>query len=282
MKCEQFREALRAARTWDRPDDELPGALRQHADGCLACRDEWDRQHRLDAALGALARESTLGAPEALEGRLLEAFRGQHREGVPAATAVGNSLPWLPMAAGIVLTVGGAWWFAAGQRSVSAPQEQAVTQSAAPATGTVLPASSPQVAATSRSAPHPKRPAGQDEQRMARAVTPKPSAPTPIPGPSASVDRHPDGVLADFVDLPYGAMPTDDDVHIVEIDLPRDSLYDFGSAAQSGSATNDLVTADVLIGDDGAPRAFRLVEPTVTEVALERQQSPLGARSPRP
>ena len=117
---------------------------------------------------------------------------------------------------------------------------------------------------------------------MARAVTPKPSAPTPMTGPSASVDRDPDGVLADFVTLPYGAMPTDDDVHIVEIDLPRDSLYDFGSAAQSGSATNDLVTADVLIGDDGAPRAFRLVEPTVTEVALERQQSPLGARSPTP
>jgi len=90
------------------------------------------------------------------------------------------------------------------------------------------------------------------------------------------------GRARDFVTLPYGAMPTDDDVHIVEIDVPRDSLCDFGSAAQSGAATNDLVTADVLIGDDGAPRAFRLVEPTATPVALERQQSPLGARSPRP
>ena len=89
-------------------------------------------------------------------------------------------------------------------------------------------------------------------------------------------------MLADFVTLPYGAMPTDDDVHIVEIDVPRDSLYDFGSAAQPGAPTNDLVTADVLIGDDGAPRAFRIVEATATTVALDRQQSPLGARSPKP
>lgn len=96
------------------------------------------------------------------------------------------------------------------------------------------------------------------------------------------IDQDPDEAFADFVSLPYGAMPTDDDVHVVQIDVPRDSLYDFGSAAQSSAAANDLVTADVLVGDDGAPRAFRIIEPTTTPVALERQQNPFGTRSPRP
>jgi len=282
MKCEQFRDALRAARTWNRPDDELPAALRQHADGCVACRDESDRVHRLDAGLTAVARESAINAPHALEGRVLEAFRAHHREVRPVATPSSGSLTWLPMAAGIVLAIGAAGWFAAGQRSVSSPHEQAVAQSVPTPIVPRAPASSPHVAATSRPAPHSKRPAALDEHRTARAATPDASVATSSPGPSAQVDFDHEGVLADFVTLPYGAMPTDDDVHIVEIDVPRDSLYDFGSAAQSGAATNDLVTADVLIGDDGAPRAFRLVEPTATPVALERQQSPLGARSPRP
>jgi len=122
MKCEQFRDALRAARTWNRPDDELPAALRQHADGCVACRDESDRVHRLDAGLTAVARESAINAPHALEGRVLEAFRAHHREVRPVATPSSGSLKWLPMAAGIVLAIGAAGWFAAGQRSVSSPR----------------------------------------------------------------------------------------------------------------------------------------------------------------
>ncbi len=282
MKCDQFRDALRAQHAWDRPDDELPAGLRQHASGCEACSDEWDRVRRLDAALSGLARESSPGAPPALEGRLLEAFRAHHRQVMPVGAQSGSALTWLPLAAGVVLAVGASWWFvgrpvqSSATHAQHAPQASQAVVSAAPSAAAYVPR--PEV--TSRTAPNPERRAAIDEQRAARLM--KSSAPTLTPESPSPVGRDPDAVLADFVTLPYGAMPTDDDVHIVEIDVPRDSLYDFGSAAQPGAPTNDLVTADVLIGDDGAPRAFRIVEPTAPTVALDRQQTPLGARSPKP
>lgn len=282
MKCDQFRDALRAIHAWDRPDDELPSVLRQHANGCIACSDEWDRVDRLKAALGAIAHESSLSAPPQLEGRLLETFRAHRRESVRVSQESSGAFAWLPMAAGIVLAVGAASWFAVRP----APPSPTV---AARAAGSPQPAvsagqsggSSPQVAAASPIHATPARRGATDTQQTASAAVQEPAAHADA-SVAEPIDRESDETVADFVSLPYGAMPTDDDVHVVQIDVPRDSLYDFGSAVQSSAAANDLVTADVVIGDDGAPRAFRIVEPATAPVALERQQNPFGTRSPRP
>ena len=132
MKCDQFRDALRALHAWDRPDDELPAGLRQHASGCEACSDEWDRVRRLDAALGGLARESSPGAPPALEGRLVEAFRAHHGQVVPVTAQSRGTLAWLPLAAGVVLAVGASWWFVERPAQTPATQAQRASQASQP------------------------------------------------------------------------------------------------------------------------------------------------------
>jgi hypothetical protein len=230
--------------------------------------------------LGTIAHESSLDAPPQLEGRLLEAFRAHHQQLVPVAPKSSGSLAWLPVAAGVVLAVGGAWWYAAqpgrssGIDARRAAQHGPAVEAAASASSIPAPAVSPAIS-------DPQQQAAAAKQRAERTTVFESGTDALDPSASDSIDRDPEEVFADFVALPYGAMPTDDDVHVVQIDVPREALYDFGSAAQLTAAGNDLVTADVLIGDDGAPRAFRIVEPAATPVASTRSHSRFGTRSPR-
>jgi hypothetical protein len=64
---------------------------------------------------------------------------------------------------------------------------------------------------------------------------------------------------ADFVPVPYGEgfEPGDSGV-IVRVEMPRSALADLGYSVDS-TRSADLIQADLLVGEDGWPRAVRLV-----------------------
>jgi len=67
-------------------------------------------------------------------------------------------------------------------------------------------------------------------------------------------------VMTDFLPLPYSGVPTST-ARLVRLEVPRRALESFGlgSAGIVEGRSSDVVVADVLIGDDGLPRAVRFV-----------------------
>jgi hypothetical protein len=67
-------------------------------------------------------------------------------------------------------------------------------------------------------------------------------------------------VVTDFVPLRYGpALLSDESAHLVRIRLPETEVARFGIPVVA-AARGRLIDADVLIGEDGTPRAIRLVQ----------------------
>ncbi|HKF53769.1 MAG TPA: hypothetical protein VKB26_15740 [Candidatus Acidoferrales bacterium] len=64
----------------------------------------------------------------------------------------------------------------------------------------------------------------------------------------------------DFVPVPYGeSMSPDDSGLVVRISMTRGALGSLGYPVDEGQAA-EVVQADVLVGEDGLPRAVRLVQ----------------------
>ena len=93
------------------------------------------------------------------------------------------------------------------------------------------------------------------------AVTSKPDA--AIPAPDAPVaDSSVSGtyLASDFVPVPFtGAISADDPGMIVRVQLTRASLAQLGYPVAE-SPDEDLVLADVLVGEDGWPRGVKLIQ----------------------
>jgi hypothetical protein len=107
------------------------------------------------------------------------------------------------------------------------------------------------------------------------------SAADVVPDPADSVTEASGEELADllpeFVPLAYGdPLPVDSGLQVVRVNVPRASLYDFG--IEPADPRPDIVTADVLVGDDGLPRAVRLV----SGVSAARIPFAATSRSSRP
>ncbi|HLW82416.1 MAG TPA: hypothetical protein VKS20_10280 [Candidatus Acidoferrales bacterium] len=65
---------------------------------------------------------------------------------------------------------------------------------------------------------------------------------------------------SDFVPLPYGeSFSADDSGVVVRVSMTRDALESLGYPVDEGGG-EDVVQADLIVGDDGWPRAVRLVQ----------------------
>lgn len=66
--------------------------------------------------------------------------------------------------------------------------------------------------------------------------------------------------FGDFVPVPYGeSMSPDDSGLVVRVSMTRGALGSLGYPVDEGQAA-EMVQADVLVGEDGLPRAVRLVQ----------------------
>jgi hypothetical protein len=199
------------------------------------------------------AESMTPDAVQAMEQRLLAAFAEHHEGTERVGHAIGRR--WMAAAAAVLL-FGGA---AAGWRGLNA-------RSSVPEIATTPSTTPPQVA--SRVTP-PVRPSATE-----RAIAVQPSVartvrarPRPRPEPVA-----PAAPPSAFVALPGAAsLPRFESGSIVRIDLPLSSLAAYGIDISAAGRTGP-VPADVLVGQDGEPRAIRLVKSSSTPSSLFRSR----------
>jgi hypothetical protein len=232
----------------------------EHLERCPACASRFALEQRLTAELRDLAASAPLAArSDALEQQLLRAFaaRQDAASGQPAATPYPQvsrsvfSTPaawrWLAAAAVLVLAVAGwigsGWW--RSERDTAAVSTPALTRPAELKRATAVVGGAPE-------APVRTPPA------EARSLRASPQSRPPRDGVSSTSPAGEDGVLR-FVSLPAAAgLPALESGRIVRVALPMSLLPAYGLDVAPETAAR-VVEADVLVGQDGQPRAIRFV-----------------------
>lgn len=182
----------------------------------------------LSAALEKLGRSAPRSAPPELGAGLARAFRRHHLR--RRITRMGALL------AALIAVFGGSLWLRTGPEHTKAAK-----QASAWAINSTRPAALPNAAAT-----EPRH----NSQAVSRRQTAVASTPK-------SKRHDPDRDL--FVALPSFALETSlEDLRVVRVNMPASSLRLLG-AYVNDELIPSRVTADLLVGTDGTPYAFRLI-----------------------
>jgi hypothetical protein len=231
MTCEQFQAVVQDLESRGALDEATSTLARFHAQTCETCGARLAQSRSLMAGLRALeASQAADGAPPRVEAILRSAFLRQKWEAARAKTmrrwaAVG-------IAAALLLTAGLTSHLL---RKSSVPAGNARTERAAE-TVSSLPVS-----------------AG------AGAVTPDTARTTggTVLETNTVEGQNEDDLAADFVPYPPGGsiLPFES-AQIVRVNLPGSALVAMGYPID-GDRAGDRFTAEVLVGEDGLPRAIR-------------------------
>lgn len=226
MTCRDFDEIVHGAARLELLDVAMREEAFEHARQCSACAGRLAAARALAETVADYAESSrNQQAPPRVEAVLLAAFRERHRR-----RRWLRVLEWSTAgvaAAGLALLVWTAWIGVLGP-SFRAPEKSA---SSVP--------SSPAEAARSNSAETTRANSGAVAE-------------------TAELSAQADAT-EDFVALPYaGSMGPDDSGMIVRVQLTPASLAQLGYP-MAATPDQGMVRADVLIGEDGQPRAVRVV-----------------------
>jgi len=237
--------------------------LRAHLDHCAGCAARFSRERQLTMALKAIAIAApTSMRSAAIEEQLLVAFTaGQATSSRPArASRLVFATPavraWLAAAAVIVLAVAG-WqgtvrW--RSERGASPVSTRAQASQAAPrqtTAGAAAGTGAPSLTANAATAVNATTP-----EIAARAA----SRPAAAPGePAMRPARTREAGVLQFVTLPTAiGLPALESGRIVRVGVPTAMLPAYGFEVAPDSQSG-MVEADVLVGQDGQPRAIRFV-----------------------
>ena len=190
---------------------------------------------RLEQALRSVREaDAGRGAPEFLETRLRAAFREQH------ARRPRFQWAWIGAAAVATMALFVVWRLAA-PASVEAPTPTPVIAKTAP---------TQQVVASTTPPPKPVKP--PTRRRVA------PPSQRPVDAVSASTRQD------DFIALPYAPpfAPTERG-QVFRVRMPRQALRQLG-LPMNEERIFERIPADVLLGEDGIPRAIRIVRGSET------------------
>jgi hypothetical protein len=258
MICSHCRDVvLDIARGVANPDE---AAALDHVHDCTECRRHLQRQRELTLGLQALRAWDDEVPSEALERQLLAALKvgavNPNHEPAPADSRLGRG-DWMKIAAMIVLVASAtlAWyWFGKVGRTGSTREVQA--------TRPVLPAASAQAPVIGSS-------------NLARPITaadpPSALRPRTDQRSDAKAERPHIVQAAGFVALPAAAMlPPFERGEIVRVQIRFASLPNLGFAVQPDAIDDTPVNADLLVGQDGQPRAIRLVTTATQEPRSRR------------
>jgi hypothetical protein len=239
-----------------------------HLEHCAGCAARFERERQMTTALKAVADFAPASSRAAvIEEQLIAAFAARQATAVREAPASRSRLAmpaawgWLAAAAVLVLAVavwqGTAWW------RVAEPIQPGSTRVATDSTAQ-LPAN-PQALASQPST----APAGTEtSEGSVRAMSSPPDAArAPVAAPRARVVRDrarlvepaSDDQILRFVSLPTAiGLPALESGRIVRVEVPAAMLPVYGLDVTPDSQSG-TVEADVLVGQDGQPRAIRFV-----------------------
>jgi hypothetical protein len=260
MNCEALAEIiLDLARGTAVPEEARLGA-RRHMETCPSCAAHYARQLELTETLQELVAEAQdWTASPAMEQRLLAAFAA-HPGHEPAVVSRPSASRWrYVLATAAVLTL--AVW---GIREAGKPtlQKPATMEPPVKAGGqtvaerTVAAASAGESVRAQESASAGKP--GNPRIANPRAREPRTREPRPAFAPSGTPAGRP-ATPVEFVRIPSAiGLPELESGTVVRMELPLAALPEYGLDIAPDAARTS-VEADVLVGQDGQPRAIRLI-----------------------
>ena len=229
MTCTEFDEVVHGFVRMELLDVNAREAALEHAAHCELCS-----QRMADAAALADASEMTGKSargeqtPPRVEASLFAAYRNHHRR-----ASWRRGVEWASVGAAAAVLLVFLWTVSGrskGQSSPPAPKRNVTSQSGMP-----LEAKTPATSKQNEGSP------------SADAV----AADVPVSGTY---------VASDFVPVPFtGAITADDPGMIVRVQLTRASLAQLGYPVAE-TPDEDLILADVLVGEDGWPRGVKLIQ----------------------
>ena len=259
MTCQDLDDALLDLARGTTLGPGSAAGVESHIEHCVKCAARLARERELTAGLRALAAStvSEAGSPE-LEQQLMRAFAELHPANV-AEPRRASTRRWFAAAAaalviagagalGVALLRGPEFWVPA---SNGVAQHSPAVPPSAPG-GTSI-GSNPAVAAP-----------------ITNDITPAPAyARRPRTPRKPAEDRPEPATMEGFVPLPAAAgLPELESGRIIRIDLPVASLPAYGVDVIPDLRRPE-VEADLLVGQDGQPRAIRLV--TVSSNSRSRE-----------
>jgi hypothetical protein len=228
MTCREFDEVVHGFVRMELLDVTVREAALEHAAHCDLCAERMaDATALADVSetAGRSAREEQ--APPHVEAALLAAFRNHHRR-----ASWRRTLEWASVGAAAAVLLVFLW--TVGGRSKGQP------------------------------APAPKKDVSSQSGMPLEAKTPAISKQDEAtPAADAVVADAPVSetyVASDFVPVPFtGGITADDPGMIVRVQLTRASLAQLGYPIAE-TPDEDLILADVLVGEDGWPRGVKLIQ----------------------
>jgi hypothetical protein len=228
MTCREFDEIVHGFVRVELLDVKVREAALEHASRCRLCAERMAEAGVLAEASEAVSSSvRDQQAPPRVQEALLTAFRNHHRRAVWQ-----RNLEWAAVGAAAAVLLVFLWTVGGRSKGPSSPipRKDVSSQSRAP----------------------------QEANGLVRSKQEEAAPPA-----DAAVDVAPRSetyVASDFVPVPFaGAIAPDDPGMIVRVQLTRASLAQLGYPVAE-TPDEDLILADVLMGEDGWPRGVKLVQ----------------------
>ena len=228
MTCREFDEIVHGFVRMELLDVSVREAALEHAARCELCSQRMADAAILAEASEAMGRNAVGEAPPSVEASLLAAFRNHHRR-----ASWRRRLEWVTVGAVAAVLLIFLWTGSGrfkGRTASPVPRKDVIAEPNVP-----LDAKGPAVVASAEAA------------LASGAVV-------------AEVPGNETYIASDFVPVPYtGAISPDDPGMIVRVQLTRSSLAQLGYPV-ADTPDEDLILADVLVGEDGWPRGVKLIQ----------------------
>jgi hypothetical protein len=228
MTCREFDEVVHGFVRMELLDVNVREAVLEHVANCELCSERMADATALAEASEMIAKGARgEQAPPHVEASLLATFRDQHRR-----ASWRRRLEWASVGAAAAVLLIFLWTVGERSKGTSspAPKKDVSSQSG-------LPLDAKAGAPSNRGDAVAGMGAGEAE--------------APVSGTYAA---------SDFVPVPFtGAITADDPGMIVRVQLTRSSLAQLGYPVAE-TPDEDLIPADVLVGEDGWPRGVKLIQ----------------------
>jgi len=237
MTCREFDEVVHGYVRMELLDVHLREAALEHTAHCSMCAERMHEAIALADATEARARQvGGQQAPPRVEDALRTAFRARRR-----LAAWRRTFEWATMGAAAAVFLILLWSLGVRSKGPAQPAQRNDRSS-------------------NSAAPIDARGSVSGPENNVAQETNETALDSPADASVNDASAGPTYVATDFVPVPFtGSIAPDDPGMVVRVQLTRASLAQLGYPV-AVTADEDLISADVLVGEDGWPRGVKLVQ----------------------